>query len=309
MNPRPKIGIVTLIFGAERYYLNAEVLALSARLHMPGLPVALVTDRPERADRSLFDFVVPLDGSRGLSVGQKIFIDEYSPFETSLYIDADCVVTRPFDRELAELDRHSFTPVCEYYLKPEDSDIWVADLAKALALCGGRVYPKFNGGFLFFKRDEPARQVFARAREILADYERYGLKRFDRISPSDESVFALAMVSAGLTELYDDGGNFMRPTIDHSRFSIDPLRGLCAFRAYGRELRPAICHFVRNNVFSRQYLSSEWKLRRNAGRLAGPRACLSFLGRGCLRFALFEAKRLYAALRTQKARLTRKGAR
>src|SRR6478609_7538916 len=96
-------------FGPDRYIRQAEALALSLKLHMPGIPLAVVSDQDLRG--TLFDISVPLDRSNPSGIISKLDIYKYSPFNETLFIDSDCLVSRPFPEELEEIRKFDFSPI------------------------------------------------------------------------------------------------------------------------------------------------------------------------------------------------------
>jgi hypothetical protein len=238
------LHFVTMAFGPAPYLRQAESLALSLRRNMPGHPIALITDRPLRARSRVFDYVIPLDPTRGMGTVQKVYLYDYAPFDECLFIDADSIVVRPFPRELAELRAFSFTPVVSRYLRPGDHDPFLDDLDAALRAVGGDRLPSYNGGVYYWRRSPSARQVFDVAQEILRRAAALGIKNFDRAGPGDETLFALALAKLGRHPLYDDHGRLMRTPLGIAgKLDIDVLAGHCSFLKAGRHVSPAICHF------------------------------------------------------------------
>lgn len=239
-----RLGVITLGFGKDKYLQQAETLARSLKLHMPDLPVAIVTDRAELGWP--FDITVPIKAERGLGVVQKIWLDDYSPFEETLFIDSDCIAVRPFHDQLEALRGWDFTPTCDRYLGLEDDDpFYFEDFAGAMHTLGLSTFPKFNGGLLFFRRGETAARVFKASRALALRQEELGLKSFDRGGVADETVMGLALAQEGLTDLYDCHGTLMRTPIGLSgALTVDALRGDCRFVKNGEPVSPAICHFA-----------------------------------------------------------------
>lgn len=239
-----KVGVITIAFGKRRYLKQAEALAHSLRYNMPDMPIALVSDIAE--DHPLFDHTIPIDLSRGYGVLQKAWLNDYSPFEESLFIDSDCLVTRPFHKELAEISRRDFTPAMgRYFLPPERDDFYFEDFEKTLEKLNIKRFPKFNGGIYFFKRNDKADAVFNKAREIAQKGPELGLKIFDGGTVADETVIGLAMEVLGIDDLYYDQGNLMRSLIDSKGpVEIDVLGGGCHFIKGKEDVTPAICHFA-----------------------------------------------------------------
>lgn len=259
--PPDGFGVVTLAAGDRRYLKQAEILSLSLRRNMPGVKLAIISDSDALA--AFADVIVPLDRSLPISTAQKLLLDRYTPFKKTLFIDSDCVVTRPFHDELAQISRHVVTPILEHWTPREGSDDYLDDLAFALDKVGGEAYPKFNGGVYYFEQTPLAREVFAFARMIFADYRAYGARAFDRGGAGDETVMALALAHYGMNDLYEDGGRLMRtPTGLKGRITIDPLGGGCMFERAGGVVRPAICHFAGEYLLTPEYRLSEICLRR-----------------------------------------------
>ena len=253
-----------IAYGDQRFVRQAELLAISIKLNMPDLPVALVSD-VKKLNSKWFDYLIPLNSSFGGGMKQKLYLDKYSPFQETLYIDSDCVVTRAFNEELQEIWKYDFTPVCVTSLDSLGSDPCLDDLKATMETLAISRFPKFNGGVFFFKKNNSGAAVFDKVRELLVRQRELGIRNFDRHGPNDETLYSLALGINGYP-LYDDGGRFMWPTCEISgRIHIQPLGGGCKFVCYGKEVRPAICHFVQNNVYRYAYLKCEWILRRKAG--------------------------------------------
>lgn len=254
------LGVLTIAVGASRYIKQAEVLLLSLRLHMPDLKLAVVTDSD--ALRGFADVLLPVDRSFPISTAQKVIIDQYSPFSETLFIDSDCMVTRSFYEELAEIRKFEFTPVLEQWLNPSQSDQYFVDLKSTLKMIKGDRFAKFNGGIYYFKKSPVALRVFDVARDYYRNFEILGILPFDSGGAGDESVLALAMAHCGLTDLYNDGGKLMRTPVGvRGRFSIDPLGGGTRFEKYGKLVEPAICHFAGHYILKSEYLLAEASLR------------------------------------------------
>jgi hypothetical protein len=256
-----ELGFLIMAYGKPRYIEQAGNLARSLRRFMPGIPIALASDKAIGSD--LYDYFVEADMSKGGSFKQKLWLDTYSPFEKTLFIDSDCIVGESFYEELAALQSYSFTPVCERYLtaNDKDEDGWVVDLGRALEMVGGEKYPKFNGGIYYFDNSESSRKVFALGRELLLKADELGLRNPSGGEPGDETLFALALSSLKMLPLYDDGGKLMRTPIGREgRFGMSNF-GSFRFKKYGSSVSPAICHFSGAHVYSLPYMRITHYLR------------------------------------------------
>ena len=72
----------------------AKVLARSLAIHSPDIPSAVVTDSSDRGLADLYDHVVQFRPEFGSGLTQKVYLDAYSPFKETLFIDSDCLVIR-----------------------------------------------------------------------------------------------------------------------------------------------------------------------------------------------------------------------
>jgi hypothetical protein len=258
----PGLGIVTLAIGARRYIRQAQILSLSLRRNMPEVPIAIVTDSDELA--SYADCVITVDRSLPISTAQKLLLYKYSPFEETLFIDSDCVATRPFHTELERIRKYAFSPVIERLTPIDGSDEYVDDLRWTLNRVGGTAFPKFNGGLYFFSKTQQARDVFKLAQEYFWNHKSYRIRPFDRGGAGDETVIALALAHFGQLELHDDAGRLMRtPTGLKGRITIDPLGGGCSFEGVEGVVRPAICHFAGQYLLMPEYFLAGISLRSN----------------------------------------------
>ena len=272
----PQLGVLTMAYGDERFIKQAELLAISIKVNMPHLPVALVSDVKE-THSPWFDYVVPFDPALGGGMKQKLYLDKYSPFQETLYVDSDCIVSRPFEEELREIREYDFTPVCDTYLTSANAYEYVADFKGVMEKLGISRKPEFNGGLFFFKKNRAAVAIFDSARDLLNRQTELGIRNFDRHGPNDETLYSLALGMQN-SAVYNDSQRLMRTTIAVTgKIHIQPLRGGCRYVYRGKEIQPAICHFVRSNVSAYSYLKCEWILRRHAGQLNQLKTVVPFL--------------------------------
>jgi hypothetical protein len=254
------LGFLTMAFGHERYIRQAENMGLSLKRHMPGIPVAIVTDRAVVND--LFDIAIPMKSFSRAGVVHKLDLYNYSAFEETLFIDSDCIVTRPFHSELVAISQYEFTPVVGRYLHRGENDAWIVDLTAVLDQLNASSFPKFNGGVYFFKKSHLAQEVFSRANALRARTVALGILDFDKGGPNDETLIGLALAELGVTQLYDDRGNLMRTPVNIvGKLRVDALGGGCSFNKGGELVSPAICHFPVEWLLSPEYKIAEYSLR------------------------------------------------
>ena len=231
-----------MAYGRQKYLDQAVALARSVKHHMPDQPIVLVTDRQEFY--APFDRQIVMDDYKLAGTVLKTLIYKYSPFEETLFIDSDCLLTRDCSPEVAQIRQHAFTPVVNTYLRAGDTDLWLEDVGKALRRVGGESFPKFNGGVYFFRKSAEAEAVFATSEEMLARQAELGILDFDSAGPGEETLFGLAMAKLGITDLYDDNGRLMRTPLNATGpIHLDVLGGECHFEKEGKLVEPAIVHF------------------------------------------------------------------
>lgn len=240
--PRPAPadrGVLTLGFGHERYRRMAKALARSVRIHNPELPLAVVTDDlndPELA--KYFDKLVPLDPSYGQGLEHKLALDLYTPFEHTLFIDADCIVTQKLDHVFELLGVVPFGvvgfPVVDGYYWDEVED-WKRRFDVSYIA-------KFNAGVMCFRGQE-GRVVFETARQFIADGVTEGVPIY-RGALLDEIFLAGSMAKCHQVPIYDQGRVMRAPEPLEGPMFLDSRAGVGRFRTKGAWVQPAVVHLA-----------------------------------------------------------------
>ncbi len=232
-------GIITVAFGSPRYLRLAKILAWSLEFHCPQLARAVVTDSNDSALAALYDVRLPYKPEWGRGFDYKFFLNDYSPFERTLYIDCDCIVVGNLDHVW---DVFRAVPFGVEGRQVSDGD-FDGDVAGMCRRLGVESIPRFNGGMYYFDKSDVAMAVFETAREIMSRYREFNLNPMARGFSSDEPVVAMSLATHGI-QAVDDGGTTMRTPIGlRGPLHIDVLRGYCRFNKEGIEVRPAIAHF------------------------------------------------------------------
>jgi len=153
--PGPR-GYLTIAAGKPRFLEMAVDMALSLREHTP-LPIALATDASlEGAARDrygpVFDVVtlVPerfLDG-RGLKYGSA----EASPFEETMFVDADCFVLGSLEPWWSPLSKHDMAMLGEQLTPRDDENHHGFSTRSLMRRFGLDRYLKTNSGIFCFRR-------------------------------------------------------------------------------------------------------------------------------------------------------------
>lgn len=235
-------GFLTFAYGRDDYIDLALALGRSLRRFDPEIHRAIVTDRLDGTFDSIFQHVIPMDPNRGEDVVQKLYLDLYTPFRATLFIDCDSLV---FHSLAFVFDRLSGGPTIipdALYFHDRDHPKHGVDFDILQKRAGIRSLPGFNGGAYYVETGTRSSRIFARAREILPEFRDYGIDRF-RSGPNDESLLGMAMAEIG-HQTVAMPRQVMRETFGlEGEPSLDILRGKAALRCYDINFEPCLVHF------------------------------------------------------------------
>lgn len=178
-------GVLYVATG-DQFAGQAAISARSIRQSGGGLPTVLVTDRETQVPPG-FDHVertLPDDAGGGDHLGElfgaRIDVLSRTPFERTLFLDADTYVVRSLDPLFALLDRFELAAAHA----PNRFTRELSDVPEA--------YPEFNCGVLLFRRSALQRGFFA-------DWlERYRVQASNHPDSYDQPPFRAACYHSGL---------------------------------------------------------------------------------------------------------------
>ena len=245
-------GILTLAYGDGRFVQQAKSLAYSLQLHAPQLARTLVTDSSDPELGELYTHIVPYRPEYGGGVQQKLFLDEYSPFEETLFIDSDCLVLGNLGSFWEVFSGRYFSVPGFRYLHHGDTDPYL-DVDFVLDWLHLTELPKFNGGTYYFTRSPEAKAFFEQARRILKDMRTLRLGEFRKCGPNDEAVYSIAMALNGLKATPMGSGGMWTPTGYSGPLVLDAIAGRCTFEKEGRQLTPEVIHFAGEYAYAYVY--------------------------------------------------------
>ena len=271
-----KRGIITFAYGAQEYINLGIALGQSLSRSNPQIKRAIVTDSSLGILSDLFDEVIPLNREWGSDVSQKLHIDEYSPFDQTLFVDCDSLALADISFAF-ELFQNANACALGTEMWTAQSDLREADIAKVMESLNITGIPAFNGGVYYITRSGPQANVIQRARELLSNYRDYGFNDFRSDGPADEMVMGAAMAELGC-QLVDDKGLLMRTPIGlQGDLHVDVIRGVAQFNKSGCDVRPAIVHFAggwrKHHVYARE--CHKLRILTNAKFLPETRAVIS----------------------------------
>lgn len=235
-------GVLTIASGQPKYARQAIDLARSIRLHDLDLPLAVATDLDAALFAGMYDFVIPWDFTQWQGLLSKLEAYDATPFDTTLFLDADCLAVRSLHEVFDLFGAQQFG----VYGTQRTDAIWFRGIEDRIHTFAGKdIFPVFNGGLYFFRKSELAADIFRRAKALKSEYDVLGLRRHLHQSYNEEPLVSLAMVQAGLTATNSEHLDVMHtPELPHCEVDFDILDGRCSFIRRGRLVRPAIVHFV-----------------------------------------------------------------
>lgn len=235
-------GVLIIATGNIRYAKLAINLAKSIRLNCPFIPIAVVSDHADLLNQNpkLFQILVQPNSNWGFGFEQKLKMYDYSPFQKTLFIDADCLVVRDII-ELFRLFNGKAVSVLGHFI--EKGNFIGTTVEKLTARYGEIQIPTFNGGVYYFEKTELSEKIFRFANKIFYDeYDSLGLIKFNG-NRGDEPVMAISMAVHGMTPVSNNCKWMYTPVGQSGVFEMDILKQYCVFFKHGIRVTPAIMHF------------------------------------------------------------------
>jgi len=229
-------GLLTIAIG-EKYSAQAKWLALSCMLHSPQTPRAVITGNAGLL-ADYYDFVIPYNAALGDPFNTKLKLPYYTPFQKTLYVDADSLVYASLDYYFDVLND---APVL-YHGETLTGGDWYMDIAAVMQKEQLPWLPKFNSGMLLFNLCDKAAAVFNTAYNSLQNSAAYGIDYFRGKMLPDEPFLAIAFAKHGIRPT-EDHGRFSYTLINASSVNLNIKKGIARFYKNGRFVRPLIVHF------------------------------------------------------------------
>jgi len=230
-------GIITIALG-KKYAKQAIFLARSCMINSPHVLRAVVTDTPDLLN-DYYDIIIPYNNKEDpFSVKTRLY--ELSPFEKTLYIDADSLVYNNVDSFFNNLDENGFV----YFGYKINEGIWYYDVKYICNIIKSSWIPKFNSGMLLFKKCDIAKLVFETAYYYFINHKNEGIEIpfFRGKNYPDEPMFSISLAKNNV-EPVNDYGRFSRTLIKTKRVRLNILLNLASFIKDDRLISPLIVHF------------------------------------------------------------------
>ena len=230
-------GILTIAIG-KRYACQAKYLAYSCILNSPQTLRAVITDSPDILF-NYYDIIIPYNVSDDpFSIKTRLF--EFSPFEKTLFLDADSLVFHPIDDYWNYLKDDYYV----YEGKKIFDGEWYFDIQKTCKIINTQWIPKFNSGMILFKKDGNAKEIFDTAYYYFVNHKKEGIDIpfFRGANYPDEPAFAIALAKHN-KEPINDYGRFSRTLIKTRRIKINIKKRTARFVKDKKMAHPLIVHF------------------------------------------------------------------
>jgi hypothetical protein len=233
-------GILTL--ATPNDYPKAIGLALSARVSNPGIPLAVACSAAVAAKlEPYFDYIViEKPGLRGFV--HKVYLDVYTPFETTFFFDSDVLLFRSLLPYLEQWNAESYSVVGRFV--EGGVSAFGLDIDRVIERLGvDRMVSIDGAGHVLFRKPS-SEKVFERAREITSRYSEYaGAAKY-----ADEDVMAIVLTELKVTPM--EPGEFFSVFASPipGTLRMDSRIGLCEYleKRDRSPAKPCMMHFVAN---------------------------------------------------------------
>lgn len=256
--PVARRGFVTIATGNQKYYQLALNLLRSYRQNSNDpSPFALICDRncPEAQE---FDYFVLIDDPNH-SYLDKLLLDRYTPYEETIFIDADSLILKDTTVLWDDYADHPDFSCYGATLPLTSKEGWffyenMGELKPQLSFC-----VSMHGGLYYLRKSSKCTDIFEKARYFAENYHNYTFSRF--LNPADEPVLALSMALAGNKPCPSKNRILFLPRFD-DQFHIS-YNGVLMLKR--KPCEAIILHFGNRNIhrFLYQYLLATNEFRSN----------------------------------------------
>lgn len=195
-----KEGVILLATGHPYYGRMAYNLCLSIKAVDMDFPVAIVQDGKvmnhlSADQRAIFDKVI--DAGSLAAFGAKLHLDQFSPFEKTLYLDADMAwLPKSSPRDLIhKLKNVEFTSITEGHDQdPNPKYYFWADLKEIQDKYQVTKVYQWRSEVMYFTKSDKVQHMFARARDIYENPRLHTIHRFGNHIPDELAINIAAAI-------------------------------------------------------------------------------------------------------------------
>lgn len=232
-------GILTMCHQSDWH--KAIGLVFSIKASSTALPVAIVA--PEILRDKLepyFDHFIPerpdLSGFR-----HKVYLDEYTPFKCTLFLDADMLVFRDPQELMDRWAGHAY--MVRGHPETNGMSSFGLDRGKILDRLNKDAFACIDGAGHAYFENPAAHKIFHRAREILQDYENWA----PNARVADEDIIGIVLTELDIIPERNKQIVGFPKAIKRTTKKMNAVTGDCEYiDLEGDSLAPLIMHFPRN---------------------------------------------------------------
>lgn len=232
-------GILTMCYDAD--WQKAIAMRLTLKARSPQLPVAVVAPPSLRARiEPHFDiFIEEKPGIKGFR--HKLFLDQYSPFERTFFLDADMFVMRDLSKLIEEWAGSGFA--ARGRTRTGGFSSFGLDRKRIMDRLGKQEFYCVGGAGHYYFEKPACLPIFERAREVLNDYASWA----PGARVADEDIFGIVMTERDHAPVRSKQIVGFIKAAKPETLDFDPVAGRCSYTDLeGDPLQPYLMHFPRN---------------------------------------------------------------
>ncbi|MBE9174998.1 hypothetical protein IQ225_06195 [Synechocystis salina LEGE 06155] len=235
---RLKKAVLTIATGKPIYIQMAVNLARSFKWWHKDSDIKFVIATDQKAfippDLSDIEIVELLPNQYGQGFSTKLHLDQITPGEKTLFVDADCLCVGSLESVFDRFVGHTVSVIGKTIL---EGDFFgdVESIRKQFSL---DYLPYFVGGLYYLEKNNLCTKIFETARNLEPRYDEMGLIRL-RGRPNEEPLMAIAMSMNGQKPIVEDGTIKAEPMFYPSGMVVDVIKGRATL--YNRENHTNYC--------------------------------------------------------------------
>ena len=239
-------GYILVASGPTRYFEMAAAAARSIRYFDKSRGICLACDNPANLspeDRGAFDHVVRLqhtDTRRGTE--HHVYLDQLTPFDRTLYVDGDCLMSNPRIEEIWEtLKPYKVT----FPGRKLTEGVWRkgVDVGRLRELLDLDYVVQCNGGVFYFDRSIESRHFFGVAQDLFENRRfEISVRHVRGKGMANEPIWGCTMAITG-QPIFPLSEHLNVSTMNVERWRVDGKPSIHLWKQ-GQEFDPVICHFL-----------------------------------------------------------------
>jgi hypothetical protein len=261
-----KKGFITIAIGEYYRYLALNLIKTYRLNGGKPYPFAVVSDVNTPELREHFDEVIVEENVLDDGYLYKLKLPDYTPFDETMFVDADCLVINNIDWYWEFFSDVDFGVFGRNTPADSQEPLNFFDLQKAVNEFGITNLPRFNGGIYYFMNTQRARSVFETASALIPRYDELSMPRFTNIKAGiskmgDEPLFALSMAIHNVKAVEDEEKNGMWNINGCRYMCINLDKQVCTYDKYETEVAPSLVHFGTDNTKRYHYRKEVLRLK------------------------------------------------